>query len=352
MSPSSPLDPVGLDTPECLLVEPGPPQPEAVRTLPGSSFSIAGFKQIYSSQAVQHALDGLPGTASDALRATYEKMLRVGGERFCVKPARMPDFDSLALELPNFTQVLEDLRGQIALCLESDDPLQVSPMLLLGEPGIGKTYFARRLAELLSTGFGFISMSSLTAGWVLSGASSQWRNARTGKVFDTLVHGDYANPVMVIDEIDKASAESHYDPLGPLYELLEVDTARRFTDEFAEVPIDCSGAIWIATANDASRIPDPILNRMNVYPIDPPDEAGARRIGLNLYCALRGESRWGDRFPEAPSSAVLDRLARLAPREMRRVLLQGFGNARLSQRHELRIEDMKDRIVRKTRIGF
>jgi ATP-dependent Lon protease len=372
MSPNTPFEPVLLDSPG--FVSPGPkaerpgqgllsPGPgDAGRSgvgsatpewaMPGFAASNAGLKQIYSSQAVQSALDSLTGTASDALRSTYEKMLRVGGERFCIKPARMPDFDALALELPNFTTVLDDLRGQIALCMESDDPLRISPMLLLGEPGIGKTYFARRLAELLATGYGFISMSSLTAGWVLSGASSQWRNARAGKIFDTMVHGDYANPVMVIDEIDKASAETHYDPLGPLHELLEFDTARRFTDEFAEVPIDCSEAIWIATANDAARIPGPILNRMNVYAIDPPDAEGAQRIGLNLYRALREGHRWGDRFPAEPSWAVLERLGRLAPREMRRALLQGFGSARLNERHELRVEDLSDRAAPKTRIGF
>ena len=49
---------------------------------------------------------------------------------------------------------------------------------------------------------------------MLSGASSQWKNARSGKVFDTLVNGDYANPVMVLDEIDKAGGDSQYDPLG------------------------------------------------------------------------------------------------------------------------------------------
>jgi ATP-dependent Lon protease len=318
----------------------------------GSTFSIAGFKQIYSTQAVESALDELAPGANDALRTTYEKMIRVGGERFSVKPGRMPDFDQLEAELPNFAEVLVDLRRQLALCMETDDPLEISPMLLLGDPGIGKTHFAKRLSQLLGTGFGFVSMSSLTAGWVLSGASSQWKNSRTGKVFDTLVHGDYANPVLVVDELDKASAESHYDPLGALYALLEHDTARTFTDEFAEVPLDCSDIVWIATANEAARIPAPILNRMNVYEIEPPDPDGARRIAQAIYREIRESHAWGRRFPEALSGPVLDRLAGLAPREMRRALVGAFGNAKLEGRDELATEDLLERSARRQRIGF
>ncbi|MCL4182435.1 MAG: AAA family ATPase [Burkholderiaceae bacterium] len=315
--------------------------------------AIAGFRRIYSTSRVETALDELPPGASESLKSTYERMLKAGGDRFCVKPGTMPDFDALAEELPNFREVLDDLRRQLALCLETADPVELTPVLLLGEPGIGKTHFARRLSQLLGTGYGFVSMSALTAGWVLSGASSQWRNARAGKVFDTLVNGDYANPVMVVDEIDKASTDGQYDPLGALYGLLEPDTAAEFVDEFAEIPVDCSDIVWVATANDIGRIPDPILNRMNVYEIPAPDRDGARRIALSLYREIRDAHEWGTQFPEQPADEVVDRLARCAPREMRRLLVGAFGGAKLAGRREIGLEDLSvERSARRTRIGF
>lgn len=326
---------------------------EPARPAKPAGIAIAGFKQIYSTVRVESALEELSPSANEALRTTYEKMLRCGGERFFVKPGHMPDFDALEHEVPNFSDVLEDVRKQLALCLRTDDPLELTPMLLLGEPGIGKTHFARRLSQLLGTGYGFLSMSSLTAGWVLSGASSQWRNAKSGKVFDTLVNGDYANPVMVIDEIDKASTDGQYDPLGALYSLLEEDTAREFVDEFAEVPLDASEIVWVATANDASRIPEPILNRMNVYEIPPPSLEGARRIAQNLYREIRDSHSWGAEFPEHADDAVLERLAEIAPREMRRALIGAFGNAKLAERNEIRIADLPtERSLRRQKIGF
>jgi len=325
----------------------------AALPVPTAPIPVAGFKDVYDVAAVEKALQELPQSASDALRTLYEKMLRLGGQRFAVKPSALPEIQALSEELPNFGEVLEHIRRQLALCVDSSDDIELPPILLLGEPGIGKTHFARRVSQLLGTGYGFVPMSSLTAGWILSGASSQWKNAKPGKVFETFLNGEYANPVMVVDEIDKASADGQYDPLGALYELLESQTAMRFTDEFAEIPIDASGAVWFATANDASRIPEPLLNRMNVYEIEPPDAAGSARIARSLYREIRESHDWGRRFPESPSGSVVEKLALLTPREMRRAVQAAFGNAKVSGRDELRPEDVDiQRGGRKSRIGF
>ncbi|MEY4564768.1 MAG: hypothetical protein RLZZ618_4045 [Pseudomonadota bacterium] len=317
-----------------------------------SNIPIARMRHLYRMDEVGRKLEKLPQKEHEGLRSTYERMLEKGPERFQVKPSGLPAMDHLYDDLPNFTEVLDDVKRQLALCEDSRDALEITPLLLLGVPGIGKTHFARTLATLLGTGMGFISMSSMTAGWVLSGASSQWKGARPGKVFETLVDGEYANPVMVVDEIDKAGGEHAYDPLGALYGLLEHDTAGSFTDEFAEVPIDASQLIWVATANDARGIPDPILNRMNVYDVAAPDREQARHIAAKLYRGIRADHGWGNRFTPEPGDDVLDCMAEMAPRDMRRAWMTAFGNAKLARRERVEPQDLPEANNKRGQIGF
>ncbi|MFN0184766.1 MAG: AAA family ATPase [Aquabacterium sp.] len=313
---------------------------------------IARMRTLYDPAEVERRLAALTDREQEKLRQTYRRMLDKGPQRFQVKPSGLPAMDALYDELPNFHAVLDDVRRQLALCADSGDALEIAPMLLLGPPGVGKTHFARHIAQLLGTGMGFVPMSSLTAGWVLSGASSQWKGAKAGKVFETLVDGDYANPVMVVDEIDKAGAEQAYDPLGALYGLLEHDTALRFIDEFAEVSVDASQVIWIATANDERGIPEPIVNRVHVYEVDMPDAAGARAIATRLYRQIRDAHEWGQRFGAQPDADTLDAMAELAPREMRRAWVTGFGNARLAGRDRVEPADLPASHGRRSAIGF
>jgi ATP-dependent Lon protease len=328
---------------------------ESRNAVPQSSpflLPVAQMRRVFAPEDVERKLAKLQCDEHDNLRTTYRRMLERGPQRFQVKPSGVPDMAGLYQSLPNFTEVLDDVKRHVALAQDCPDGIEVTPILLLGPPGIGKTHFAKKLADLLGTGMTLVPMSSMTAGWLLSGSSSQWRGAKPGKVFEALVDGEYANPVIVVDEIDKASGDAQYDPLGALYSLLEHDTAQNFTDEFAEVAIDASQVIWITTANDERSIPEPILNRMNVYEVQAPSLDAARQIARTVYQSIRSEHGWGAHFAPAPQDDVLDQLCELAPREMRRALMTGFGNARLDRRDAVRVLDLPRAGGKKSSMGF
>ena len=313
--------------------------------------SVAEERTIYDVTAIDRALEEATGNRNEAQAALYEKMKQRGGARFLIRPSGADMVDELYDSCPNFNEVIDDVKKHLALAVAGSEPLHFTPILLLGEPGIGKTHFARELAQRLGTGHEFVSMSSLTAGWVLSGASAQWNNAKPGKVAHTLVHGDFANPIVVLDEIDKAGGDSRYDPMGALYSLLEHDTARAFKDEFIDIDIDASHILWVTTANDERSIPEPILNRMNVYEVPRPDLDASLAIAGALYREIVGEHDWG--FPAEPDESVIERLASLPPRDMRKRLLSAFGTAKLEGRNWLEAKDLEQaRIGRSRKIGF
>ena len=147
---------------------------------------IADLQPIYSVADVDRARGDGAAKRNEGLASWYDRMRELGGSRYIIKPSTVAAVDDLYDASPNFHGVIDDLRKHLALAVAGNEAVQFLPMLLLGEPGLGKTYFAKRLAHVLATGFEFVSMSSLTAGWVLTGASAQWHNARPGKVAQTL----------------------------------------------------------------------------------------------------------------------------------------------------------------------
>jgi len=118
------------------------------------------------------------------------------------------------------------------------------------------------------------------------------------------------------------------------------------------VPIDASQVIWVATANDGRAIPDPILNRMNVYEVQAPDRDAAARIAAKLYRSIRADHAWGERFETEPRDDVLDAMSEMAPREMRRAWMTAFGNAKLDRRDRVETRDLPDTRGKRGAIGF
>ena len=313
---------------------------------------VADLQPIYSVAEVDKALEDGTAARNEGLKSWYDRMRELGGSRFIIKPSTLAALDELDATSPNFREVTDDLRKSLALAISGREAVQFTPVLLLGEPGVGKTHFAKGLASALGTGYEFVPMNSLTAGWILSGASAQWNHARPGRVAQALIRGEYANPLLVLDEVDKAGGDHRYDPMAALYGLLERDTAASFRDEYIDVDIDASHILWVATANDESAIPEPILNRMNVYSVERPDADGSRRIALLVYQSILDQHHWA--FPTEPAGDVLDKLVGIPPRDMKKLLQDAFGNARMAHRDHLVPEDvdLTKLCGRRARLGF
>ncbi len=195
-------------------------------------------------------------------------------------------------------------------------------------------------------------MNALSAGFVITGSSASWRGAKCGKVAERLVRGQYANPVAVLDEVEKASGSSQSDPLAARYQLLEPETSRAFRDEFIDVELDASRIFWVLTANSTAGIPAPLLNRMAVYEVPAPTPEQAAGIAQRIYRALPGELHL-DGFAEDLGGKVLERLATVSPRGLRKALLDALGYAVAAGRGQVTIGDIRIKgIPGKSRMGF
>lgn len=318
------------------------------------SITLARTCAVYDLIEVQEALDRSRGRSPD-LEAFYERMLETGADRFVTTPSSTDALDPLFDECPNFDEVLDDLARYLRLAHAGRDGnggFNVMPILLLGGPGVGKTHFAKRLARVMQTECELISMNALSAGFVITGSSASWRGAKCGKVAERLVRGQYANPVVVLDEVEKATGSSQSDPLAALYQLLEPETSKAFRDEFIDVELDASRIFWVLTANSVEGIPAPLLNRMAVYEVPAPTPEQATGIAQRMYRGLVREMNLAG-FDEDLGDAVLDKLAPVSPRDLRKTLLDGLGYAVADGRGHVTAADIRLRTVPgKSRIGF
>jgi ATP-dependent Lon protease len=252
--------------------------------------------------------------------------------------AMLDEFNST---FPNFSELTEMLRKNFALHTLSDRRVYWSPILLLGEPGIGKTEVAHWLAEHFDVPFKLFDMASAQSSSQLAGSEAFWSNSKPGLLFDLLAYEQKANPVCVLDELDKVSGSSYYDPDGPLHTLLERRSARKFTDLSIEVfDIDASHICWLATANEIEPIPLSLRSRLTILEIPTPTREQIPVIARNIYKNLCKDEAWGKEFPETPSDAVIERLLDIPPRAQTICLRNAFGAAALAKRRELLPQDI------------
>ena len=121
--------------------------------------------------------------------------------------------------------------------------------------------------------------------------------------------------------------------------LLEPGTAKRFEDLCLGFPMDASAICWVFTANEASKIPLPIMSRLKLFNVPAPTKEQTIHIAHRVYASLL-KSHWGKAFDEALPAEVAEALGQREPRVIRNVLLSALGNAAIDERTNLVVQDM------------
>jgi len=326
-----------------------PPAREPERKLPRHPHAVTTHRVLVDVERVWDRLadlgKGAQGDTDHAKReaAVIKRALAFGPHRATtLLPCWRESLYELAQEMPAFGAAIDVVRNTCAINDASDTFAACPPILLVGPPGTGKSYFCRRLAECLDMSSAWLAFDQPSAGNQLCGSDRMWSTSQHGTLFELLALGDSANPLIVLDELDKAVrsyTSRDLDALAQLHSCLEPETSRRIKDLSLEVELDASLVTYIATANSIAKLEAPLLSRFAVVEVGMPSPGERREAARRVMNVTLSRLALEDRIRVRPGALVV--LEGYSPRVIRRSVEQAVGAALAAGRTDVTVEDVE-----------
>lgn len=200
--------------------------------------------------------------------------------------------EALAAKAPAFAAPLSEIRRTLALAAHAGRPSpRLRPILLVGAPGIGKTWFARRLAQALDLPFAGLNLGGATDNRCLQGTARGWSAATPAWPIAEMARLSAPNPLLFLDEVDKAGGqrENNGRAHDTLLAMIEPESAASWFDECLRTTADLRNVLWIMAANETRGIPAPLLSRVSVHQIEPPPASAFPTVLAGLMGGIAGD---------------------------------------------------------------
>lgn len=285
---------------------------------------LSGFMALWKDQS---------GDGAANVRRLLEQLVQRPADWALSPPPDDSALCDLGARYPNFGAAVATVRRSAALGrLMQDSSPVIPPLLLNGLPGVGKTQFANELAHVLGVPLLQFNLAHATASFSLAGTDTQYAAGGPGFLLRSVIGLGIPDPLVLVDEIDKAASSPQSNPVGPLYALLERCSARRFVDDGFRLPMNLGHVRWICTCNDAALVDAPIRSRCQELFIAPPTKEQMRTMVKEEYRRTIHDNGLQSNFEAVLADDLIDALAELSPRTMKLRLMDALGNAALEGR--------------------
>lgn len=263
---------------------------------------------------------------------------------------------TLEEEFPHFSDLINSkILPELAIGSFAGTGLKLPTLCIQGEPGVGKTFFASRIAEVFCLPFTRINLEGAQGNFSICGLDKSYSTHNPGEIVRFLARKTdkyYANGIVALEEIDKAGGDARYSVENALIQILEENTARMFRDlSIPELQLDITSLNFIFTANKLSTVSPPVLSRMQAVELPSLTREQAARIGVNQFDKLIRDLKLTDARLKLADDALCA-LGEISPRTQKAVLRSAIGTAIHLGRTEVVIPAETSSPAKRVSIGF